>query len=89
VTSLKWLEDEVELVALYNTKNKQGSRNERSSAVQRGLFSTAIGGRLSTGSLSNLSGTLVCCIFHIMLSVIKVQVSLAERVSGGLFRCVF
>lgn len=56
VTSLKWLEDEVELVALYNTKNKQGSRNERSSAVQRGLFSTAIGGRLSTGSLSNLSG---------------------------------
>ncbi|KAG0561044.1 hypothetical protein KC19_9G032800 [Ceratodon purpureus] len=56
VTSLKWLEDEAELVALYNTKNKQGTGNERSSSVQRGLLSAAIGGRLSAGSLSNLSG---------------------------------
>ena len=72
VTSLKWLEDEVELVALYNTKNKQGSGNERSSAVQRGLLSAAVGGRLGSGSLSTLSGILVCCMLYALLSLITV-----------------
>lgn len=56
VTSIKWLEDEAELVALYNTKTKKGSGTERSSGVQRGLLSAAIGGRLSVASLGNLSG---------------------------------
>lgn len=56
VTSLKWLEDEVELVALYNTKTKNGSGKDRSSSLQRGLLSAAIGGHLSGSSISNLSG---------------------------------
>lgn len=60
VTSIKWLEDEAELVALYNTKTKKGSGTERSSGVQRGLLSAAIGGRLSVASLGNLSGILLC-----------------------------
>lgn len=68
VTSLKWLEDEVELVALYNTKTKNGSGNERSSALQRGLLSAVIGGRLNGSSMSNLSGTLVCCFYMTTLS---------------------
>jgi len=68
VTSLKWLEDEVELVALYNTKTKNGSGKDRSSSLQRGLLSAAIGRRLSGSSISNLSGILVCCFIFTDLS---------------------
>lgn len=73
VTSVKWLEDEVELIALYSTKNKHGRRNERSSAVQRDLLSAAIGGWLGVASLSNLSGYLVCCLLYVVQDLLTVM----------------
>lgn len=78
VTSLKWLEDEAELVSLYSTKTKTGSGHERKSSLQRGLFSAVVGGRLNGSSINNLSGTLVSC-FH--------MAALSLSLGGGSFSC--
>lgn len=55
---MKWLEDEVELIALYSTNTKLGKGHERSAAVQRDLLSAAIGGWLGAALLKDLAGYL-------------------------------
>lgn len=56
VNSVKWLEDEVELIALHNPGSKRGSGNERAAVAQRTLLSATLGGRVDIGSLSTVSG---------------------------------
>lgn len=68
---MKWLEDEVELIALYNTKTKLGKGHERSAVVQRDLLSAAIGGWLGVALLKDLSGYLVRYFLEVVQGVLQ------------------
>ncbi|KAH9576425.1 hypothetical protein CY35_01G160200 [Sphagnum magellanicum] len=57
VSSVRWLEDELELDALHNPGSCRGSGNERAAAAQRTLLSTALGGRVEVSSLSGVKAT--------------------------------
>ncbi|CAM6044662.1 unnamed protein product [Sphagnum compactum] len=57
VSSVRWLEDELELDALHNPGSYRGSGNERAAAAQRTLLSTALGGRVEVSSLSGVKAT--------------------------------
>ncbi|KAK8562792.1 hypothetical protein V6N13_018647 [Hibiscus sabdariffa] len=56
VSSVKWLEDELELNALHNPASRQGSGNEKAAITQRTALSAALGGRVDVGSMSTISG---------------------------------
>ncbi|XP_062093052.1 phosphatidylinositol 4-kinase alpha 1 isoform X1 [Humulus lupulus] len=56
VSSVKWLEDELELNALHNPGSRRGSGNEKAALAQRTALSAALGGRIDVGSMSTISG---------------------------------
>lgn len=56
VSSVKWLEDELELNALHNPGSRRGSGNEKAAVAQRTALSAALGGRVDVGSMTTISG---------------------------------
>lgn len=56
VSSVKWLEDELELNALHNPGSRQGSGNEKAALAQRTALSAALGGRVDVASMTTISG---------------------------------
>jgi len=58
VSSVKWLEDELELNALHNPGSRQGSGNEKAALAQRTALSAALGGRVDVASMTTISGGL-------------------------------
>ncbi|KAL6963884.1 Phosphatidylinositol 4-kinase alpha 1 [Sarracenia purpurea var. burkii] len=56
VSSVKWLEDELELNALHNPGSRRGSGNEKAAATQRAALSAALGGRVDVAAMSSISG---------------------------------
>lgn len=59
VSSVKWLEDELELNALHNPGSRRGSGNEKAAVSQRAALSAALGGRVDVGSMNTISGYLL------------------------------
>lgn len=59
VSSVKWLEDELELNALHNPGSRRGSGNEKAAVSQRVALSAALGGRVDVGSMNTISGYLL------------------------------
>ncbi|XP_027354041.1 phosphatidylinositol 4-kinase alpha 1 isoform X3 [Abrus precatorius] len=56
VSSVKWLEDELELNALHNPGSRRGSGNEKAALAQRAALSAALGGRVDVPSMTTISG---------------------------------
>ncbi|PSS29414.1 Phosphatidylinositol 4-kinase alpha 1 like [Actinidia chinensis var. chinensis] len=56
VSSVKWLEDELELNALHNPGSRRGSGNEKAAVTQRTALSAALGGRVEVAAMSSISG---------------------------------
>lgn len=56
MSSVKWLEDELELNALHNPGSRRGSGNEKAAVSQRTALSAALGGRLELSAMSTISG---------------------------------
>ncbi|KAL0365498.1 UNVERIFIED_CONTAM: Phosphatidylinositol 4-kinase alpha 1 [Sesamum angustifolium] len=56
VSSVKWLEDELELNALHNPGSRRGSGNEKAAVGQRAALSAALGGRVEVSAMSTISG---------------------------------
>ncbi|GER42249.1 phosphatidylinositol 4-kinase family protein [Striga asiatica] len=56
VSSVKWLEDELELNALHNPGSRRGSGNEKAAVTQRTALSAAVGGRVEVSAMSTISG---------------------------------
>ena len=84
VSSVKWLEDELELNALHNPGSRRGSGNEKAAVSQRTALSAALGGRVEVGAMSTISGiinlfshsTLDFCSSHLLIDVWGASVSL-------------
>ncbi|XP_077217572.1 phosphatidylinositol 3- and 4-kinase family protein [Tasmannia lanceolata] len=56
VSSVKWLEDELELNALHNPGSRRGSGNEKAAIAQRTVLSAALGGRVEVAAMNTISG---------------------------------
>nr|XP_011464124.1 PREDICTED: phosphatidylinositol 4-kinase alpha 1 [Fragaria vesca subsp. vesca] len=56
VSSVKWLEDELELNALHNPGSRRGNGNEKAALAQRAALSTALGGRVDVAAMTTISG---------------------------------
>ncbi|KAG5238943.1 phosphatidylinositol kinase family protein [Salix suchowensis] len=56
VSSVKWLEDELELNALHNPGSRRGSGNEKAALTQRSALSASLGGRVDVAAMSTISG---------------------------------
>ncbi|KAF8390317.1 hypothetical protein HHK36_024842 [Tetracentron sinense] len=56
VSSVKWLEDELELNALHNPGSRRGSGNEKAALAQRAALSASLGGRVEVAAMSTISG---------------------------------
>ncbi|XP_062212194.1 phosphatidylinositol 4-kinase alpha 1-like [Phragmites australis] len=56
VSSVKWLEDELELNALHNPGSRRGNGNEKAAVGQRTALSAALGGRVDVAAMSTISG---------------------------------
>ncbi|GLT98070.1 hypothetical protein SLE2022_155940 [Rubroshorea leprosula] len=56
VSSVKWLEDELELNALHNPGSRQGSGNEKAAVNQRVALSAALGGQVDVAAMNTISG---------------------------------
>jgi phosphatidylinositol 4-kinase len=56
VSSVKWLEDELELNALHNPGSRRGNGNEKVASTQRLALSTALGGRVDVAAMNTISG---------------------------------
>ncbi|KAF3781426.1 Phosphatidylinositol 4-kinase alpha 1 [Nymphaea thermarum] len=56
VSSVKWLEDELELNALHNPGSRRGSGNEKAAAAQRAALCAALGGRVEVAAMASISG---------------------------------
>ncbi|KAG9151394.1 hypothetical protein Leryth_025147, partial [Lithospermum erythrorhizon] len=56
VSSIKWLEDELELNALQNPGSQRGTDNKKVAVSQRTALSAALGGRVEVSAMSTISG---------------------------------
>ncbi|KAG2304894.1 hypothetical protein Bca52824_033545 [Brassica carinata] len=56
VSSVKWLEDELELNALRNSDSSRGTGNKKVASTQRTALSLALGGRVNVSALNTISG---------------------------------
>lgn len=56
VSSVKWLEDEMELNALHSPGSHRGSGNEKAATTQRAALAAALGGQVDIASMSTISG---------------------------------
>lgn len=80
VSSVKWLEDELELNALHNPGSRRGSGNEKAAISQRTALSAALGGRVEVGAMNTISGIkiyiilCVCCLeSHLILLLLIIR----------------
>ncbi|XP_010272166.1 PREDICTED: phosphatidylinositol 4-kinase alpha 1-like isoform X2 [Nelumbo nucifera] len=97
VSSVKWLEDELELNALHNPGSRRGSGNEKAAIVQRTALSAALGGRVDIASMSTISGVKATYLLAVAFleiirfssngGVLNGQTSLSA--SRSAFGCVF
>jgi hypothetical protein len=67
VSSVKWLEDELELNALHNPGSRRGNGNEKAAVGQRTALSAALGGRVEVAAMSTISGQ---CLFSVECSYV-------------------
>lgn len=82
VSSVKWLEDELELNALHNPGSRRGSGNEKAAASQRAALSAAVGGRVEVGTMSTISGVKATYLLAVAcLEIIRFSSN------GGLLNC--
>ncbi|XP_015867438.3 phosphatidylinositol 4-kinase alpha 1 [Ziziphus jujuba] len=97
VSSVKWLEDELELNALHNPGSRRGSGNEKAAVSQRAALSAALGGRVDVGSMNTISGVKATYLLAVaFLEIIRFS-SNGGVINGGTslnasrsaFSCVF
>nr|GEY69110.1 phosphatidylinositol 4-kinase alpha 1-like isoform X1 [Tanacetum cinerariifolium] len=82
VSSVKWLEDELELNALHNPGSRRGSGNEKAAASQRSALSAALGGRVEVYAMSTISGVKATYLLAVaFLEIIRFSSN------GGLLNC--
>ncbi|XP_039047721.1 phosphatidylinositol 4-kinase alpha 1-like isoform X2 [Hibiscus syriacus] len=97
VSSVKWLEDELELNALHNPGSRQGSGNEKAAVSLRTALSAALGGRVDVGSMSTISGVKATYLLAVaFLEIIRfssnggiLNGSTSLTASRSAFSCVF
>ncbi|XP_024530657.1 phosphatidylinositol 4-kinase alpha 1 [Selaginella moellendorffii] len=81
VSSVKWMEDELELNALHNPGSRRGSGNEKAVTAQRAALAASLGGRVEISSLSTISG--VKATYLLAVSFLEV---LRFSCNGGILR---
>ncbi|KAK2631212.1 hypothetical protein EUGRSUZ_L03231 [Eucalyptus grandis] len=97
VSSVKWLEDELELNALHNPGSRRGSGNEKAAVTHRAALSAALGGRVDVGGMSTISGVKATYLLAVaFLEIIRfssnggiLNGSETSTSSTSAFRCVF
>ncbi|CAH1425938.1 unnamed protein product [Lactuca virosa] len=82
VSSVKWLEDELELNALHNPGSRRGSGNEKAAANQRAALSAALGGRVEVYAMSTISG--VKATYLLAVAILEI---IRFSSNGGLLNC--
>ncbi|XP_057436826.1 phosphatidylinositol 4-kinase alpha 1 [Lotus japonicus] len=97
VSSVKWLEDELELNALHNPGSRRGSGNEKAALAQRAALSAALGGRVDVAAMSTISGVKATYLLAVAFLEIIRFISNGGILNGGTtrdaarsaFTCVF
>ncbi|TYI88115.1 hypothetical protein E1A91_D04G184400v1 [Gossypium mustelinum] len=97
VSSVKWLEDELELNALHNPGSRQGSGNEKAAVSHRTALSAALGARVDVGAMSTISGVKATYLLAVaFLEIIRfssnggiLNGSTSLTASRSAFSCVF
>ncbi|CAA6664833.1 unnamed protein product [Spirodela intermedia] len=97
VSSVKWLEDELELNALHNPDSRRGSGNEKVASTQRAALSTALGGRVEVAGMSTISGVKATYLLAVaFLEIIRFRCNggilsgdTGSLTSRSAFNCVF
>ncbi|KOM42251.1 hypothetical protein LR48_Vigan04g244900 [Vigna angularis] len=97
VSSVKWLEDELELNALHNPGSRQGSGNEKAALSQRAALSAALGGRVDVTAMTTISGVKATYLLAVAFLEIIRFISNGGILNGGTaidaarsaFTCVF
>ncbi|KAF5727217.1 hypothetical protein HS088_TW22G00905 [Tripterygium wilfordii] len=56
VSTVKWLEDELELNALHNPGSRRASGNEKAALSQKAALSVALGGKVDVAAMTTISG---------------------------------
>lgn len=82
VSSVKWLEDELELNSLHNPGSRRGSGNEKAALTQRTALSAALGGRVEVSAMSTISGVKATYLLAVaFLEIIRFSSN------GGILNC--
>ncbi|KAK1358712.1 1-phosphatidylinositol 4-kinase [Heracleum sosnowskyi] len=82
VSSVKWLEDELELNALHNPQNRRGSGNDKTAVTQRTALSAALGGQVEVSAMSTISGVKATYLLAVaFLEIIRFSSN------GGILNC--
>ncbi|CAL9779627.1 unnamed protein product [Musa acuminata subsp. burmannicoides] len=97
VSSVKWLEDELELNALHNPGSRRGSGNEKAAVAQRAALSAALGGRVEVAAMSTISGVKATYLLAVaFLEIIRfscngglLSADPSSTTSKSAFSCVF
>ncbi|CAN6315544.1 unnamed protein product [Urochloa humidicola] len=97
VSSVKWLEDELELNALHNPGSRRGNGNENSAVGQRTALSAALGGRVEVAAMSTISGVKATYLLAVaFLEILRfscnggiLSVTSTLNTSNSAFSCVF
>ncbi|GJT85403.1 phosphatidylinositol 4-kinase alpha 1 isoform X1 [Tanacetum coccineum] len=97
VSSVKWLEDELELNALHNPGSRRGNGNEKAAVSQRTALSAALGGRVEVGAMSTISGVKATYLLAVAcLEIIRfssnggiLNCAPSSTASKSAFSCVF
>ncbi|KAK2665282.1 hypothetical protein Ddye_003856 [Dipteronia dyeriana] len=97
VSSVKWLEDELELNALHNPGSRGGSGNEKVAGTHRAALSAALGGRVEVAAMSTISGVKATYLLAVaFLEIIRfssnggiLNGSTGLTASRSAFSCVF
>ncbi|KAG5577026.1 hypothetical protein H5410_057160 [Solanum commersonii] len=97
VSSVKWLEDELELNALHNPGSRRGSGNEKAAISQRTALCAALGGRMEVSAMSTISGVKSTYLLAVAyLEIIRfssnggiLNVGPSSKASRSAFSCAF
>ncbi|CAI9769189.1 unnamed protein product [Fraxinus pennsylvanica] len=97
VSSVKWLEDELELNALHNPGSRSGTGNEKSAVSQRTALSAALGGKVEVSAMSTISGVKATYLLAVaFLEIIRFSSNggilnggVSSTASQSAFSCVF
>ncbi|KAM7479286.1 hypothetical protein LguiA_027499 [Lonicera macranthoides] len=82
VSSVKWLEDELELNALHKSGSRRGSGNDKAALTQRTALSAALGGRVEVAAMSTISGVQATYLLAVaFLEIIRFSSN------GGILNC--